>query len=291
MPSFMTHNVPNFEDYSITRQDDIALIGSYLVNIRSEIQVPDDYSMKSFTTMFIEDDFTVFIQPCVVDTYVDTVTVGTINYNIGASTMTDGTYKFQQSPLCGYSETVTVTNLPVFAYQNLANSDFTIPVSSDLSLIGEYIVTIKSQISVPDDYTQTNFTPMTVQYDFLIRVQPCIVDTYSRVLVAGPLNFNIGVPAKTDGTYSFGENPICDYTETVTVTNLPSFVTHNSGSADFTLNEINDLSLIGEYIVTLRSEICVPNDYTMVTCTTMADEYNVVIKVSACLVNTYTATN
>ena len=68
--------------------------------------------------MFDEYDLTVFVQPCVVDSYVDTVTVGTINYNIGTSTITDGEYKFLQSPICGYSETVTVTNLPIFANHN-----------------------------------------------------------------------------------------------------------------------------------------------------------------------------
>ena len=126
---------------------------------------------------------------------------------------------------------------------------------------------------------------MTVQYEFPIRVQPCQVDTYSRVIVAGPINFNIGKPTYIDGLYSFGEDPICDYAETVTVTNLPSFVTHNNGSADFTISEINDLSLIGEYVITIRSQICVPDDYTKNTCTTMADEYDFSIYVSACLVN------
>ena len=60
----------------------------------------------------------------------------------------------------------------------------------------------------------------------------------------------------------------------MTATNLPSFVTHNSGSADFTLSEINDLALIGEYIVTMISEICVPDDYTMDTCTIWREEYD-----------------
>ena len=114
---------------------------------------------------------------------------------------------------------------------------------------------------------------MAVEYNFPIRVQPCQVNTYTQNLVAGPISFNVGAPEKTDGAYTFGEDPICDYEETVTVTNLPSFATHNSGSADFTLSEISDLSLIGEYVVTIRSEICVPDDYTKSSCMTMADEY------------------
>ena len=77
---------------------------------------------------------------------------------------------------------------------------------------------------------------MFVEYDFPLRVQPCKVATYSRTLVAGPINHNIGAAEKNEGAYSFGEDPICDYPETVTVTNLPAFAVHNLGSADFTVN-------------------------------------------------------
>lgn len=97
--------------------------------------------------------------------------------------------------------------------------------------------------------------------------------TYSRTIVAAPINHGIKESQKNDGVYSFGEDPICDYPETVTVTNLPAFATHNSGTADFTIDYVDDLSLVGEYIVTIRSEICVPDDYTGATCTVLSDEY------------------
>ena len=57
------------------------------------------------------------------------------------------------------------------------------------------------------------------------------------------------------------------------MTNLPIFVYHNEADADFTVDRVDDLGLIGEYLVNLRSEICVPDDYTKATCTTMFDEY------------------
>ena len=65
--------------------------------------------------MFDEYDLIIYVKPCIVDSYVDTVTVGVIYYNIGAPTITDGPYEFKQSPMCGYPETLTVTNLPGFA--------------------------------------------------------------------------------------------------------------------------------------------------------------------------------
>lgn len=112
-----------------------------------------------------------------------------------------------------------------------------------------------------------------MEYEFLIVVHPCQVTDYSHTLKAGPIYHRINQSSKTDGSYSFGETPACGYPETVTVTGLPSFVTHNEASSDFTLDQIDDLNLSGEYLVTIRSEICVPDDHTLATCTTMFDEY------------------
>ena len=60
------------------------------------------------------------------------------------------------------------------------------------------------------------------------------------------------------GAYKFDQDPFCNYPETVTLTNLPNFVTHNKLTSDFTIPKTNDLSLIGKYFVTIKSEICVP---------------------------------
>ena len=77
--------------------------------------------------MFDEYQFSIFVQPCLVTTYSDTTTITTIFYNIGSVTLTDGLYVFDEDPVCNYPETVTVTNLPVFANHNEPSSDFTIP--------------------------------------------------------------------------------------------------------------------------------------------------------------------
>ena len=81
----------------------------------------------------------------------------------------------------------------------------------------------------------------------------------------------------TDGLYVFDEDPVCNYPEIVTLTNLPAFVTHNEGSSDFTVPQTGDLSLLGEYPVTIKSEICVPDDYTQDTCTTKFVEYEFLV--------------
>ena len=57
------------------------------------------------------------------------------------------------------------------------------------------------------------------------------------------------------GKYIFTEDPVCQYPETVTLTNLPSFVEHNESTSDFSIPHNADLSLIGSYVVTIKSEI------------------------------------
>ena len=139
----MTHNIDT-SDFTIDSNSDLSLIGSYTVTMRSEIKIPDDYTLTSYTSMFVEYDFLILIEPCLVSTYKDTTTITQIVYNIGALTLTDGLYIFDEDPVCNYPETVTLTNLPSFVTHNEPTSDFTVPQTADLGLLGEYTVTIKS---------------------------------------------------------------------------------------------------------------------------------------------------
>ena len=94
-----------------------------------------------------------------VDTYSISQEVGDITYHIGAdSLMNVGKYIFTEDPVCQYPETVTLTNLPSFVEHNESTSDFTISRNADLSLIGSYLVTIRSEIQVPDDATSSSFS-------------------------------------------------------------------------------------------------------------------------------------
>lgn len=70
------------------------------------------------------------------------------------------------------------------------------------------------------------------------------------------ISYNVGAPELANiGHYTFDENSNCNYPETVTLTNLPGFITHNEDTADFTIPSTSDLSLLGSYTVTIRSEI------------------------------------
>ena len=262
LPVFVSHDEPG-SSFSIPQTGDLSLIGSYTVTVRSEISIPTDFTLTSFDVLFDEFTFEILVEPCLVASYTDTTRVTEIRYNIGAASLTDGLYAFDESPVCNYPETVTLTNLPPFVQHNEASSDFTIAQTTDLSLLGEYIVTLRSEICVPDDYTQATCTTMFVEYDFTVYIDPCIVNTYTATQLVGDISYNIGADSLIGvGPYSFDEDPICNYPETVTLTDLPAFVMHNEVSSDFDLLKTTDLSLIGSYVVTIRSEIFVPDDYT-----------------------------
>lgn len=78
---------------------------------------------------------------------------------------------------------------------------------------------------------------MFFEYDFLIKINPCIVNDYRATLEVADIYYNIGAASLINvGSYVFDEDPVCNYPETVTLTDLPVFVTHNApASADFSL--------------------------------------------------------
>ena len=157
-----------------------------------------------------------------------------------------GSYTFEEDLACNYPETVSFSNLPGFIKHNEASSDFSIPKTTDLGLIGSYTVTIRSEIQIPEDYTGMTFKTMFVEYDFTIFVGPCQFSTYTATMQVSDISYNIGSPGLINiGSYIFEEDPVCNYPETTTVTNLPTFVTHNEETSDFTISKINDLSLLG----------------------------------------------
>ena len=232
-----------------------------MVTIRSEICVPDDHTLATCTTMFDEYQFSIIVGNCQVSSYFATTYVTELVYNIGDSTLQGGSYVFSEDPICNYPETVTFENLPAFVTHNESTSDFTIPQTLDLALIGEYVVTIKSEICVPED--ENSCTKLDASYDFKVIMQPCIVNTYTDTLRVGDISYNVGASSLGNiGKYIFDEDPSCNYPETVTFSNLPAFVTHNEGTSDFTIPQNSDLSLIGSYTVRIRSEISVPTDHT-----------------------------
>jgi len=144
--------------FNLPQTADLSIIGIYSFVIRSEIEVPNDYTMATKRIMFKEETVTVRINPCQVSTYTATKQVVSITYRIGDPDLIDGAYAFSESPICGYPETVTVTNLPSWAIHLSADKKFKIPSTRDLALIGSYTVTMRGEISMPNDASKVTYS-------------------------------------------------------------------------------------------------------------------------------------
>lgn len=71
------------------------MLGEYIVTLRSEICVPNDHTKAACKTMFVEYNFRILVNPCIVNTYTDAQRVGDISYNIGAPSLINvGKYIF-----------------------------------------------------------------------------------------------------------------------------------------------------------------------------------------------------
>ena len=64
-------------------KSDVSLIGSYLINVKAELTIFDDYTKTASTTIENSFDFTVYLTPCQITDYVDTLRVIEIRYVLG----------------------------------------------------------------------------------------------------------------------------------------------------------------------------------------------------------------
>lgn len=69
-------------------------------------------------------------------------------------------YEFTQTAACGYTETITIENLPSFVNHNDFARSFTV-LTDDYASVADYTATITSTIEVPDDWTQPTQTTFT----------------------------------------------------------------------------------------------------------------------------------
>ena len=291
LPSTIVSHNEDTSDFTIVETSNFGDLGEYTVTIESSICVPTDHTQTACNTMSVNYEFKIIVETCLVTDFTATVKVVELRYNVGAPSLTDGTYAFEETPICGYQQTINLTDLPTFVTHNVpASQDFTIPSTTDLSLIGEYTVNISGSVCPPTGGMIC--TSISDNYDFVVYIEPCLVNTYEATQVVGPITYRVGDPAVTSSTYAFGEDPtICNYPETFfSLANLPAWVTHNTASADFTIAPTSDLTLIGEYIVTVTSEIEVPDDYSKTTFTTMKATYDFSIFVEPCIVTELTMT-
>ena len=96
-------------------------------------------------------------------------------------------------------------------------------------------MTVRSEFSKPDDFSNSSQTVIFKEFTFTIFVEPCQLIDYIAAPQVNQLEYFIGEPTLTGAAYAFEQIPACGYPEVYTITNTHTFVTHNDISQDFTV--------------------------------------------------------
>ena len=98
LPPFMTHDTSNAR-FEVPSTSDLSFIGTYTFTVLSEITVP---TLAAPYTLSNEEEITVIINPCQVDSFTATSSISSIVQAVQEPGQTSTTYEFTQSPNCGY---------------------------------------------------------------------------------------------------------------------------------------------------------------------------------------------
>jgi len=97
-----------------------------------------------------------------------------IYYSIGDPDVFSSPYLYTLAPSCNLTPTLTVTNLPTLATHNTVTTNFKVSSTTNLALIGSYVVTMTSSITFMKDYLK-NLNTLTTSYTFTIYMTPCVI--------------------------------------------------------------------------------------------------------------------
>ena len=129
---------------------------------------------------------------------------------------------------------------------------------------------------------------------FFILIQPCQLTGYLAQIPANNFSYTLGQPGGASGnSYEFKQEGLCTYPDLITVTNLPSFASHDTTAKFFSVPflPLNDEAKIGRYEVTIKGEVSFPSDYTQTAVTILEVQYTFFITIQPCVVNQYTTSD
>ena len=86
------------------------------------------------------------------------------------------------------------------------------------------------------------------------------MNSFTNTSSIGSISYILGGPDLTLGPYSFVQSPACGYSEDVTVTGLPSFITHEAVNRQFILVATQDFNFLKSFNVVITSTIRILND-------------------------------
>ena len=143
--------------------------------------------------------------------------------------------------------------------------------SNDLNDVGqcEMYMVLKSDGYTHDADGTTRSLP-DHKYQFTATVDPCQT-TLSNDPPLNAMVYFLADETLTTQTYTMAQDNACGYTETVTLEPSYSWISVDPNTNTISIDYLDSTNsaLIGGYIMTLKKSICIPDDYTEATCTTV----------------------
>ena len=136
--------------------------------------MPDSAAKTTYTTWERSFIFNVKVSPCVPLTLTATNKVTDIYYSIGDPDVFSSPYLYTLAPSCNLTPTLTVTKLPTLATHNIVATNFKVSLTTDLALIGSYVVTMTSSLTFMKDYLK-NLNTLTTSYTYSMSMTPCVI--------------------------------------------------------------------------------------------------------------------
>ena len=87
-----------------------------------------------------------------------------------------------------------------------------------------------------------------------IFVNPCQINSFEGTFTPQAGLYEVGADSLKSFSYEFTQINECGYTESYEVLDLPSFVTHNTVTKDFSV-QTNELTDVGSYTITVETTI------------------------------------
>ena len=101
--------------------------------------------------------------------------------------------------------------------------------------INRYRVTVNAILTFFTDSTMTTQETLTAKAILTVYVNPCEVTEFRELIKIEKIESFVGNGAMNGGNYEFSQGGVCNYPQTITLINLPSFATHNEINKDFTI--------------------------------------------------------
>jgi hypothetical protein len=106
-----------------------------------------------------------------------------------------------------------LSGAPINLQYDLTSKNFQLLESRDLTLRGQYSVSLSATITVSDGLVPATIQTYSAAISFTVTINPCPINSFTlSPSTIGPIEYVLGNPGFSFGAYLFTQNRNCNYT-------------------------------------------------------------------------------